>query len=493
MEVPQIVAGRFRIENEIGRGGMGTVYGATHIELERLVAIKILKPEFSAQKELADRILREARTMAKLRHPRAAMVFDAGRLEDGRPFIVMEYVQGRTLADTLAREHRLSPERAVRIAIEICEALAEAHALGIVHRDLKPSNIMLGARGAVVLDFGVAKMIQTATEATHTHATTESGVIVGTPRYMSPEQCTGLPIGPASDLYSLGVVLYEMLAGRPPFVDPLPSAILVKQATAPPPPLPRFCPAAPPELVRVVHALLAKSASDRPRSANEAKRMLERCLRREPAEETPPLAATIASLNARPAAARLGVLISLVLLFGALLVGAMNFRTANSEATTLRHEPEQPGSTALPTPLPAATLSPSKLQTTARRSVSFDISEQRGRLVLTIARKGTRFASTKRIDLGSADWRDARWTVELSDIDGDGEDEVLCLGVRRTRQRRLVLYAPRTDRSYSVEIRSPHNRNSAQRLIWSASAAAREAAPFRAALHERARTLVAQF
>src|SRR5215204_560278 len=135
MDTPQIIAGRFRVECEIGRGGMGTVYRASHLGLERPVAIKILKQEFAAHPEIAERFMREARTMARLKHPRGAMIFDAG------PFIVMEYVEGSTLAETLAREGQFEPERAVKVASEICEVLSEAHALGIVHRDLKPSNI----------------------------------------------------------------------------------------------------------------------------------------------------------------------------------------------------------------------------------------------------------------------------------------------------------------------------------------------------------------
>ena len=132
--------------------------------LERPVAIKILKQEFAADPEVADRFMREARTMARLKHPRAAIIFDAGHLADGRPFIVMEYVEGSTLAETLAREGPFAPERAVRVAAEICDVLAEAHALGIVHRDLKPSNIMLNERGVCVLDFGIAKVLQDSTD-----------------------------------------------------------------------------------------------------------------------------------------------------------------------------------------------------------------------------------------------------------------------------------------------------------------------------------------
>src|ERR1041384_2210035 len=181
MDIPQLIANRFRIEREIGRGGMGAVYRATHLGLERPVAIKILKPEFAADPEVAERFMREARTMARLRHNGAAVIFDAGRLPDGRPFIVMEHVEGATLAETLAREGQLAPPRAVQIACDICDVLAEAHSLGIVHRDLKPSNIMLTRRGVCVLDFGIAKVLANSTEVTKTHATTESGLIIGTP------------------------------------------------------------------------------------------------------------------------------------------------------------------------------------------------------------------------------------------------------------------------------------------------------------------------
>src|SRR5918912_2052715 len=132
MDVPQFIAGRFRIEREIGTGGMGTVYLATHLGLQRAVAVKIIKREFAGDQDVADRFLREARTMAKLRHPHAAMIFDAGNLPDGRHFIIMEFVEGQTLSEILAREGRFTPERAVKIASDICDVLAEAHNLGIV-------------------------------------------------------------------------------------------------------------------------------------------------------------------------------------------------------------------------------------------------------------------------------------------------------------------------------------------------------------------------
>src|SRR5262245_44529538 len=278
MDVPQIIAGRFRIEYEIGRGGMGTVYRAIHLGLVRPVAVKIIKPEFVGDRDVADRFLREARTMAKLRHPHAAMIFDAGSLPDGRHFIVMEFVEGETLSQALSREGRFSATRAIDIATQICDVLEEAHRLGIVHRDLKPSNILLGKRGVCVLDFGVAKVLASSAESTFTHASTGSGQLIGTPRYMSPEQCLGQRVGARSDLYSLGVLVYEMLAGRPPFVDPLQSALLVKQATPPAPPLPRLRQDVPRSLALAVHTLLAKRPDDRPRTAAMARILLERSL-----------------------------------------------------------------------------------------------------------------------------------------------------------------------------------------------------------------------
>src|SRR4026209_924311 len=278
MDVPQFIAGRFRIEREIGTGGMGTVYRATHLGLERPVAVKLIKQEFAGDRGGADRFLREARTMAKLRHPHAAMIFDAGNLPDGRHFIIMEFVEGETLSQVLAREGRFSESRAVDIATQICEVLEEAHRLGIIHRDLKPSNILLGKRGICVLDFGVAKVLASSSESSATFASTGSGQLIGTPRYMSPEQCLGQRVGARSDLYSLGVLLYEMLAGRPPFIDPLQSALLVKQATMPPPPLPRLRQDIPRPLALGIHSLLAKRPEDRPRTAAMAEMLLGRSL-----------------------------------------------------------------------------------------------------------------------------------------------------------------------------------------------------------------------
>src|SRR5437764_12886549 len=242
--------------------------------------------------------------MAKLRHPNAAMIFDAGNLPDGRHFIVMEFVEGETLSQALAREGRFSALKAVNIATQICDVLEEAHRIGIIHRDLKPSNILLGKRGVCVLDFGVAKVLASSAESTFTHASTGSGQLIGTPRYMSPEQCLGQRIGARSDLYSLGVLLYEMLAGQPPFTDPLASAVLVKQATAPPPPLPKMRDDLPRPLVLAVHTLLAKRPDDRPKDARAAQKLLEKSITKPPRPvlDEQPFSSTVAALNTKRSA-----------------------------------------------------------------------------------------------------------------------------------------------------------------------------------------------
>src|SRR5262245_6914785 len=332
MDVPQLIAGRFRIEREIGKGGMGTVYLATHLDLERPVAVKIIRPEFATDADVSDRFLREARTMAKLRHPNAAMIFDAGNLPDGRHFIVMEFVEGETLSQALARQGRFSFTEAIDIATQICDVLEEAHRLGIIHRDLKPSNILLGKRGVYVLDFGVAKVLASSAESTATHASTGSGQLIGTPRYMSPEQCLGQRVGARSDLYSLGVLLYEMLAGRPPFVDPLQSALLIKQATAAAPPLPKLRPDIGRPLALAVHTLLAKRPDDRPRTAAVAKTLLERSVT-QPDRTLPdiePMSAMVAAADAgRSIVFRVGAPAVLVTTLGALLAWGYTGQSAS--------------------------------------------------------------------------------------------------------------------------------------------------------------------
>lgn len=298
-EVPDIIAERFRLENVIGKGGMATVYKATQLGLQRPVAVKLIKPELAFNRDMTERFMREARMMARLRHPNAAMIFDAGNLPDGRHFIVMEYIKGITLAQALKQETRFLPDRAVKIACEICDVLAAAHSLGIVHRDLKPSNIMLTEEGVCVLDFGVAKVIADVTDVTTTYIPTSPGMIIGTPRYMSPEQCTDQPIGTKSDLYSLGVLLYEMLAGQPPFTDKVQPILLMKQASVAPRSLAKMRDNLPPRLVKVVHRLLAKNPDERPENAETVRAMLTQAIAKPKREiyEPLPLSDTIETLS----------------------------------------------------------------------------------------------------------------------------------------------------------------------------------------------------
>lgn len=284
--LPEIIANSIKIEDVLGRGGMGTVYRARHLSLDREVAVKIINPELISNTDITQRFSREARLMAKLRHPRAAMIYDSGTLPDGRLFIVMEYVEGETLAEVLKREGRLPYRRAVEIATSICEVLSEAHSLGIIHRDLKPANIMLNQKGIFVLDFGIAKMLRTDNKDSLSLSMTGNGFLVGTPFYMSPEQCLGQPVEARSDLYSLGALLYEMLAGRPPFDDEMLSAVIIKHATAEPRQLNELFSDIPPSVAAVVSRLLAKKPEDRPADAMQARALLEASINEQNSSQT---------------------------------------------------------------------------------------------------------------------------------------------------------------------------------------------------------------
>lgn len=530
MDVPKIIAGRFRIECEIGTGGMGTVYRATQLGLERPVAVKIIKPEYAFDPDVADRFMREARTMARLRHPNAAMIYDAGNLPDGRHFIVMEFVEGRTLSETLEREGRFTAERAVQVASAVCDVLAEAHQLGIVHRDLKPSNIMLNERGVCVLDFGVAKVLATSADVTSTHATTGSGVIVGTPRYMSPEQCLGQRVGARSDLYSLGVLLYEMLTGRPPFTDPLASAVLVKQATAAPPPIPRLREDVPRSLVIAVHGLLAKRPDDRPQNARAAQKILEKSIVKPPQQtlETDPFSSTVAALNNGRNFLRAVTPVMLVAVLGmGLLVWGRSAQTKQA-ATTYSENAAQPPAGALASldssfssaPIQkVATSEPLTLDAARQivntvsqgdtgdvRVVRTDRSKSQAVVAIhderrkgtsqlfVLEMKGGRYRVTGRTPLDANGFRGAEWVAESLDIDGDGLDEVICTGTKpkgKSSDYRLVLYVPRTHQTYAMRVENEWRGSKQRRTTFSQNALKRGAALYRAALEQRARAVTA--
>lgn len=277
--IGRVFDGKYRLDERLGGGGMGTVYRGTHVLIDRPVAVKVLSQRFVGDETAQQRFRREARASGRVQHPNAVNVNDFGATEDGWLYIVMELLEGQTLRDLLAREAPLDPARAVSFMLQTCGAVSAAHSAGLIHRDLKPANIFIEQRpnlAAVVkvLDFGVAKFVIEEHDDDY-NTLTQVGAIIGTPRYMSPEQCTGTaPLTPASDVYSLGIILYEMLTGAVPFSADTPLAVALKQVTEPPRPPTEVAPATPAELERVVLHALAKDPGARPASADEFRREL---------------------------------------------------------------------------------------------------------------------------------------------------------------------------------------------------------------------------
>lgn len=233
MEPGDVVAGRYRVERSIGAGGFARVYRAVQTDLERTVALKILRPQALEQDNPSmralDRFEREAKLVSRLENPHTVTVHDYGRLEDGRLYMVMEYVDGRTLSELIEQRGRLQPERVVRVLEQLLDSLREAHAREIIHRDIKPGNVMvfdrIGQQDCVkLLDFGVAKSV--AVEQRGAQELTVEGAVIGTPRYMSPEQLRGQPLTLQSDLFSVGVLAYLMYAGEVPYSSNTPAAII---------------------------------------------------------------------------------------------------------------------------------------------------------------------------------------------------------------------------------------------------------------------------
>jgi serine/threonine-protein kinase len=271
----QALGTSFTLEGEIGRGGMGVVYQARDERLKRKVAVKVLPPELAFREEIRIRFLREAETAARLSHPHIVPIHSVGEGPDGLVYFVMAYVDGESLAAKLKRRERLPPEEARRIMMETADALGAGHALGIIHRDVKPDNILLeGSRGRTVLtDFGIAKAL---TSTTGPGTLTATGVAIGTPHYMSPEQAAGdREIDGRSDIYSLGVVGYQMLAGELPFSAPTVPGILLKQITEQAPNLQDRSPTCPDDLASCVMRSLEKEPEARWPTADALRRALE--------------------------------------------------------------------------------------------------------------------------------------------------------------------------------------------------------------------------
>jgi serine/threonine protein kinase len=293
------VGGSYRIEAFLGAGGMGAVFKATHVHMQKTVALKLLHAEMAAIPEALARFEREAVAAARITHENIAKALDFGKLPDGSFYLVMEFVPGQLLRDALATGAAMTPERVVRIGAQIASALGAAHGAGIVHRDLKPENVILASRPTdedhvKVLDLGIARV----SPAEGDTALTRAGAVLGTPQYMSPEQAMGGAVDHRADLYSLGVVLYEMATGVPPFSDDDGAiATIARHLTQAPPPLPTGIPE---PLTTLILELLQKRAADRPQSAEAVVERLQLALANENADPLPPLVATTTNAEVEP-------------------------------------------------------------------------------------------------------------------------------------------------------------------------------------------------
>jgi serine/threonine-protein kinase len=261
---------KYCIEERLGAGGMGVVYRARHLEMDRPVAIKVLHQKFVEDEAARTRFLIEARAAVMLRHSNAISVTDFGQTSEGCVYIVMELLEGHTLREILSREGAIETARAISMMLQTSAAVAAAHDAGIIHRDLKPANILVTQSAdqpaiVKVLDFGIAKFTRDEDGINVAHANS----VIGTPRYMSPEQYNGFELTPATDVYSLGVILYEMLTGMAPFTGSTPAEIAEKHANATPHPPRTIVAAIPEDIERVVLYALEKRPEDRPADAAE--------------------------------------------------------------------------------------------------------------------------------------------------------------------------------------------------------------------------------
>ena len=291
--VDRVLGGRYRIARHLARGGMAEVYLAQDELLDRRVAVKVLFAELADDASFVERFRREARAAAGLNHPNIVSVYDFGQ-DDGAYFIVMEYVEGETLRDIIRSRGPLPPADATGIGADVAAALEAAHRRGIVHRDVKPGNVLISDR-VKVADFGIARA------GDPRESLTQTGAVLGTATYLAPEQAQGHAVDPRTDLYSLGVVLYEMLAGRPPFHGQTPVAVAYQHLSEAPVPPSRHNPDVPPGLDAVVLKALAKDPSRRHGSAEELRSELLAHRGPAPVEETavvPPLEAPAGTATA---------------------------------------------------------------------------------------------------------------------------------------------------------------------------------------------------
>jgi eukaryotic-like serine/threonine-protein kinase len=271
---------RYRLESVLGLGGMGRVYYASRVLIGDKVAVKVLHPDRVKDPQAVDRFRREAQAAARIRHPNVVSVYDFGVSREGLVYLVMELAEGISLRQLIERDGTLKADHATEIIRQACAALDEAHRQGVVHRDIKPENILVQTRPeglhVKVIDFGIAALRDITTS-----KLTRTGAIVGTPHYMSPEHCSGERLDGRSDLYSLGIVLYEMLTGVPPFDSPTPTAIVVQQVNQVPPSMRAINPDISPEVEAVVLHVLKKQRDERPQTAVEMARELTEAVKRQ--------------------------------------------------------------------------------------------------------------------------------------------------------------------------------------------------------------------
>ncbi len=295
----EVLAGKYRIERLLGVGGMGVVVAARHLELDQLVAIKFVRDDALDNDEAVERFLREARSAARLRSEHVARVLDVGRLESGAPYMVMEFLEGHDLAQTLTRDGPMDVDLAASLMIQVCEAVAEAHAAGIVHRDLKPENLFMtrtigGSPKMKVLDFGVSKSARLTDDPRA--KLTRTRTMLGSPLYMAPEQMrSSRDVDARGDVWALGVVLFELLTGRSPFEAETMPELCLKIISDPPLSLAELRPGLPPALVDIVERCLAKDRENRYTTAADLAQAL--------AVFAPPRSTLLSARSANPAVA----------------------------------------------------------------------------------------------------------------------------------------------------------------------------------------------
>lgn len=274
--VGRVLSGRYRIEAMLAAGGMGEVYRVAHVELGRHFALKLMKPELSADPDFVERFRREAMTASRLGHPNIVDIIDSGRSESGQFYFVMEFLDGQTLTSLIERGPVELP-LALELTTQIARALEVAHKAGVVHRDLKPDNVIVLQRAhgpvAKIVDFGIAKVVTPS----HDIKQTTHGVIMGTPQYMAPEQAAGVALDLRADVYALGLILYELLVGKPPLTGQTAALVMSAHISTPAPALPAEFPA---PLRELVARMLAKRPAERPASMTEVLETLDKVPRK---------------------------------------------------------------------------------------------------------------------------------------------------------------------------------------------------------------------